>query len=214
MSLELYFHPFASYCQKVLIALYENETPFEPRFVDLGDPVSRAAFLKVWSIGKFPVLVDGKRNRTIPESTIIIEYLAENYPGKVELVPGDADLALETRLRDRFFDLYVSDPMQKIVGDRLRPAGKKDPHGVEAAHAQLRTIYEILDGQMKSKAWACGDAFTMADCAAAPALFYANLVEPFGSYPNVAAYDQRLKARPSFARIIREAEPFFKSFPQ
>jgi glutathione S-transferase len=214
MSLKLYSHPFASFCQKVLIALYENETPFEPYFVDLGDPVARAAFLEVWPIGKFPVLFDGARERTIPESTIIIEYLAVNYPGKIALVPADADLAIETRLRDRFFDLHIMEPMQKIVGDRLRPAGQKDPHGVEAARAQLRTAYAFLDAQMKSRAWACGDAFTMADCAAAPALFYANLVEPFGSYTNVAAYDQRLKARPSFARVIQEAEPYFKLFPK
>jgi glutathione S-transferase len=214
MSLKLYFHPFASFCQKVLIALYENETAFEPYFVDLGDPVARAAFLEVWPVGKFPVLLDAARKRTIPESTIIIEYLAVNYPGKVALVPAEADLAIEARLRDRFFDHHVMEPMQKIVGDRLRPADKKDPYGVEAARAQLRTAYAFLDAQMKSNAWACGDAFTMADCAAAPALFYSNLVEPFGSYTNVAAYDQRLKARPSFARVIREAEPYFKIFPK
>jgi glutathione S-transferase len=214
MSLKLYFHPFASFCQKVLVALYENETPFEPHLVDLGDPASRAAFLKVWPIGKFPVIFDAKRNRTIPESTIIIEYLAENYPGRVALVPRDADLALETRLRDRFFDLYIDEPMQKIVTDKLRPAGKNDAHGVELARAQLRTAYGILDELMSSKTWACGDAFTMADCAAAPALFYADLVEPFGSFPNVAAYDRRLKAPPWFARVVKVAEPYFKFFPK
>jgi glutathione S-transferase len=214
MSLKLYFHPFASFCQKVLIALYENETPFEPHLIDLGDPASRAAFLKVWPIGKFPVLFDSKRSRTIPESTIIIEYLAENYPGRLALVPRDADGALETRLRDRFFDLYVDEPMQKIVTDRLRPPGRNDAHGVELARAQLRTAYGILDEHLQSKTWACGEAFTMADCAAAPSLFYANLVEPFGSFTNVAAYDQRLKARPSFARVVKEAEPYFKLFPR
>jgi glutathione S-transferase len=214
MSLRLYSHPFASFCQKVLVALYENETPFEPHLVDLGDPASRAAFLKVWPIGKFPVLFDAERKRTLPESTIIIEYLAENYPGRVALLPREADLALETRLYDRFFDHYINEPMQKIVTDRLRPAGKNDAHGVELSRAQLRTAYGILDAHLQSRVWACGDAFTMADCAAAPALFYADLVEPFGSFPNVVAYDQRLKGRPSFARVVQEAAPFFKFFPR
>src|SRR2546426_8680637 len=126
MSLELYFHPFASFCQKVLVALYENDVPFEPHVVDLGDEVSSAEFRRIWPIGKFPVLRDEARVRTIPESSMIIEYLARHYPGKTEFIPDDADLAWETRLRDRFYDLYVNVPMQKIVTDRLRPAGRND----------------------------------------------------------------------------------------
>jgi glutathione S-transferase len=129
MSLTLHFHPLASYCHKALIALYENDTAFTPNMVNLGDQTERAALLKLWPIGKFPVLVDDARNRTLPESTVIIEYLDRYYPGGTQFIPADADRALQTRLRDRFYDLYVHELMQKIVGDRMRPAGKKDPHG-------------------------------------------------------------------------------------
>ena len=215
MSLKLYFHPLASFCHKVLIALYENETAFQPELVDLGDPRSRAAFLEVWPIGKFPVLRDESKGLTLPESTIIIEYLAENYPGKVALVPEDADLALQVRLRDRFYDLYVDVPMGKIVTDRLRPAGSNDSFGVAQAREGLLTAYSIIEHEMKSNTWATGDQFTMADCAAAPALFFANKVLPFGpTHPNVARYLERLMNRPSFARVLREAEPYLPSMPQ
>jgi glutathione S-transferase len=207
MALKLYFHPFASFCQKVLVALYENATPFEPHLVDLGDAASRAAFLAIWPIGKFPVLRDDARNRTIPESTIIIEYLGERYPGPAALVPKDRDLAIEVRLQDRFFDLYVDEPMQKIVTDRLRPPGKNDPYGVQDARARLQTAYGILEERMREKTWAVGDAFTLADCAAAPALFYANIVEPFGPHASVAAYAKRLMARRRL-RGWSAAEPY------
>lgn len=180
MSLTLYFHPLSSFCQKVLIALYENGTPFVPQIVDLADDASRAAFLKIWPIGKFPVLRDDARDQTVPESGIIIEYLDQHHPGRTPLVPADADLAWRTRLRDRFYDLYVNAPMQKIVTDRLRPAGHTDPHGVEQARTQLQVAYGLIEEEMAGKTWAMGDAFGMADCAAAPALFYADLVLPFG----------------------------------
>jgi glutathione S-transferase len=212
MSLTLYFHPLSSFCQKVLMALYENDTPFEPHIVDLGDEASRAAFLKVWPIGKFPVLRDDARNRTIPESTIIIEYLAEHYPGRTELVPADADLALQARMRDRFYDLNVNAPMQKIVTDRLRPAGKTDPHGVEQARALLQTSLGMVEQDMAGKTWAGGETFSMADCAAA--LFYADKVMPLGeSQKHTAEYLQRLMQRPSMARVLEDAQPYFKMFP-
>ena len=148
-------------------------------------------------------------------SSIVIEYLARHYPGNVELVPADGDLALQTRLQDQFFDLYVQEPMQKIVTDRLRPPGKSDPHGVEAARAALRTAYGLIDRAMGAQTWATGKTFTMADCAAAPALFYADWVEPFGEgHPNVAAYLDRLMQRPSFARVVEEAKPYRPSFPR
>jgi glutathione S-transferase len=215
MSLTLHFHPLASYCHKALIALYENDTAFTPNMVNLGDETERAALLKLWPIGKFPVLVDDARNRTLPESTVIIEYLDRYYPGGTQFIPADVDRALQTRLRDRFYDLYVHEPMQKIVGDRMRPAGKKDPHGVEEARARLRTAYGMIDREMATQTWATGDAFSLADCAAAPALFYANEVLPFGeSHVNLAAYFGRLKARPSYARVLKEAEPFFAMFPK
>ena len=215
MPLQLYLHPFASFCQKVLVALYENGTPIEPRLVDLADETSRAAFLKIWPIGQFPVLRDEEKGRTIPESTIIIEYLAQNYPGQADLIPADRDLALQTRLRDRFYDLSVQEPMQKIVTDKIRPAGKNDAYGVEQAKKALLTAYGIIEEEMATRTWANGAGFSMADCAAAPALFYANLVQPFGAtHPSVAAYLKRLTARPSFARVVKEAEPYFKLFPR
>jgi len=213
MPLTLYYHPLSSFCQKVLVALYENDTPFLPQIIDLRDANSRAQLLKVWPIGKFPVLCDG--DRTIPESSIIIEYLAQRYPGKTQLVPADADLARQTRMRDRFYDLYVDVPMQKVVGDRLRSAGSKDPFGVEQARAALQTAYGMIDQDMTSKTWAMGDSFSMADCAAAPALYYANLVAPFGeTYKNVEKYFERLMVRPSFARVVKEAEPYRAMFPK
>jgi glutathione S-transferase len=212
MSLKLYFHPLSSFCQKVLIAFYENETPFEPHIVDLA---SSADFKKVWPIGKFPVLRDDARDRTVPESSIIIEYLSQHYPGETQLVPADADLARQTRLRDRFFDLYVNVPMGKIVTDRLRPTGKNDPHGVEEARKLLQISCGMIDREMGTKTWAMGDAFSMADCAAAPALFYANMVMPFGdNQKNVAAYLARLMGRPSFARVVREAQPYLALVPK
>ena len=215
MSLIFYFHPLASFCQKALIALYENDTPFEPHLVDLGNEVSREAFKRIWPIGKMPVLRDMAKDQTVPEASIIIEYLAQHYPGRVQLLPENADLARQTRLRDRFYDLYVSEPMQKIVTDRIRPAGKNDPYGVEQARAQLQTAYEMIDSDMATRTWAMGETFSMADCAAAPALFYANQVMPFAeSHKNVAAYLGRLMARPSFARAVQEAQPYFALFPQ
>jgi glutathione S-transferase len=215
MSLHLYFHPLSSFCWKTLIALYENDTPLAPHMVDLGNETERAALLKLWPIGKFPVLRDDAKDRTIPESSIIIEYLDNHYPGRIQFIPDDAKLALQTRLRDRFYDLYVHLSVQKIVGDRLRPEGKKDPHGVEEAKARIQSCYGMIDREMATQTWAMGDAFSLADCAAAPALFYANQVMPFGdTHENVAAYFARLTARPSFGRVIREAEPYFHMFPK
>ncbi len=214
MALTLHLHPLASFCWKALIALYENDTPFRPNEVNLGDPTERAALLKLWPIGKFPVLSDHARQETVPESTTIIEYLDRHYPGPTRFLSADPDVALKTRLRDRFLDLYVHLPMQKIVGDRLRPAGAKDPHGVAEARAQLRASYEMIETQMAAGGWAMGSDFSLADCAASPSLFYGNQVEPFSEFRNVSAYLERLKARPSFARVLKEAEPYFQFFPK
>jgi glutathione S-transferase len=214
MSLLLYFHPLSSFCQKALVALYENDTPFERRIVDLGDETSRAAFLAVWPIGKFPVLRDEGRDRTIPESSIIIEYLHAHYPGRTKLLPDDADGALQVRLWDRFYDQHVMEPMQLIVANRLRPDGRKDPFGVEKAKARLQTAYAVIEREMATRTWAAGEAFSMADCAAAPALFYADKVMPFGdAHANMARYFARLRQRPSYARALAEAEPYFHLFP-
>jgi glutathione S-transferase len=214
MSLTLHFHPLSSFCWKALIALYENGTPFAPHQVDLSNPDARAAFLKLWPIGKFPVLVDAARGETVPESSIIIEYLDRHYPGSTRFIPADSDTALQTRLRDRFYDLYIHLPMQEIVGDRLRPRDKRDPFGVEAARARIRGSYAMVDEQMAGGPYAVGAAFTLADCAALPALFYANRVEPFAAeHRNITAYLERLKERPSIARVLKEAEPYFGMFP-
>ena len=214
MSLKLYFHPLSSFCWKALIALYENGTPFTPVSVDLSNEIERAALLKLWPIGKFPVLRDDATDRTVPESSIIIEYLDNQYPGPTRFIPAEARLALQTRPRDRFYDLYVHLPMQKIVGDRFRPEGSKDPHGVTEAKARIQSCYAMIDKEVAARTWAMGDAFTIADCAASPALFYANKVVPFGdAHTNLAAYFERLKARPSFARVLKEAEPYFAMFP-
>lgn len=214
MTLTLHFHPFSSFCQKVLTALYENDTPFERHIVDLGNEASTAEFKRLWPIGKMPVLRDDANDRTVPESTMIIEYLDQHYPGANALVPEDADSARQTRFRDRFFDLYVQEPMQKIVIDRLRPAGKNDPFGVDQAKTMLGTAYGMVDVEMATRTWAMGDAFSMADCAAAPALFYANKVLPFReSHKNVSKYFDRLMERPSFARVVKEAEPYAHLFP-
>ena len=215
MSLTLHFHPLASYCWKALIALYENDIPFTPNLVDLGNAGERAALVKLWGVGKFPVLRDDARNETVPESSIIIEYLDQHYRGPTRFIPDDPARALRTRLRDRFYDLYVHLPMQKIMLDRMRPADKKDPQGVEEARAQLRTSYAMIEQQMANGGWAMGEDFSLADCAAAPPLFYGSMVVPFqATQNNLAAYFERLKARSSFARVMKEAEPYFQMVPK
>jgi glutathione S-transferase len=215
MSLTLHFHPLSSFCWKALIALYEHGTTFTPKSVDLGNPEERAALLKLWPIGKFPVLEDDARQQIVPETSVIIEYLDRHFAGAALLIPADPELALQTRLRDRFYDLYVHLPMQKVIGDRLRPGDKKDPYGVAEARAQLRTSYGMIEQQMASGGWAMGGAFSLADCSAFPALYYGNLAEPFaGHLQQLNAYLERLKARPSVARVLSEAEPYLHMFPR
>lgn len=214
MPLTLYFHPLASYCHKVLIALYENETPFRGEIVDLMDEAASADFLALWPVGKMPILRDEARGRIIPETSIIIEYLDRHFPGPAPLLPADPEGALQARLWDRFFDLYVSTPIQKIVTDRIRPQGRQDPQGVEDARAMLDRAYGMIERQMAERTWVTGDGFGLADCAAAPALFYAEAVHPFSRrFGKVAAYFDRLADRPSFGRVLDEARPYFDMFP-
>lgn len=214
MSLTLYIHPLASFCHKVLIALYENGTPFRAEIVDLASAESSAPLLDHWPIGKIPVLVDERAGRSIPETSIIIEYLQQHYPGPQPLLPVDEDQRLQARLWDRFFDLYVSSPVQKIVTDTLRPQGEADAHGVADAHATLDTAYAMIERRMAAGPWAMGDEFTIADCAAAPALFFSSVVHPVSSeQPLLAAYVERLITRPSVKRVIAEARPYFWMFP-
>jgi glutathione S-transferase len=212
MAMQLYAHPFSSYCQKVLVALYENDLPFELRMLAPDDAQAMAELEELWPFKRFPVLVDD--GRAVQESTIIIEHLQIRHPGPVRLIPDDPDRALEVRFMDRFFDHYVFTPQMKLVLDSMRPAGERDRLGVEDARRMLDTAYRWLDATMAGRTWAAGDRFTLADCAAAPSLFYADWTHPIGeTFPNVRAYRRRLLARPSFARAVDEARPYRPLFP-
>lgn len=210
MALVLYAHPFSSYSQKALIALYENDTPFTFRI--LNDEKGFAELASLWPHRKFPVLQDG--DAAVIESSIIIEYLMQHYPGSVQLIPGNPEAALRTRFMDRFFDNFVMTPMMKVVGDSIRAEGARDPSGVAEAKAQLDISYEWLDAVMRDRRWAAGEEFSLADCAAAPSLFYADWVREIdGRFANVRAYRARLLARPSVARAVDEARPYRALFP-
>lgn len=209
-ALTLYAHPFSSYCQKALIAFYEKGVPFELALLAPENPKAGEALAALWPIGRFPVLVAG--GRTIPEASILIEYVDALEP-PASLLPVDPDAALEARLLDRVFDNYVMTPMQAIVGDALRPEGARDPYGVAQAHALLERAYGWLETTLAGRRWATGERFTMADCAAAPSLFYADWVHPIGERPVLAAYRARLLARPSVARAVDEARPYRHLFP-
>jgi glutathione S-transferase len=212
MPLVLFSHPFASYCQKVLIALYENATPFTPRMLDRTDPAAFAELAALWPLKRFPLLLDA--GRPIIEATIIIEHLDLNHPGAVRFLPEDDRTALEVRFMDRFFDNYVQTPMQKIVADSLRAQAQRDPAGVAEARGALDTAYGWLEQKIANREWAAGGQFSLADCSAAPALFYADWTHAIGeAFPNVRAYRQRLNIRPSFARAIEEARPYRSLFP-
>ncbi|MDE3735337.1 glutathione S-transferase family protein [Pseudomonas resinovorans] len=212
MSLQLFAHPFSSYCQKVLIALYENDTPFRMRLLSPDDPTTADEFQTLWPLQRFPLLLDGER--PVMESSIIIEYLQQHHAGPVTLIPEGSEAALEVRMLDRFFDLYVMTPMQKPVFDSLRPAEQRDALGVAEAKGLLERSYAWLEEKLAGRAWAAGETFSLADCAAAPALFYADWVHPIaGSFGNVLAYRQRLLARPSFARAVDEARMYRPLFP-
>jgi glutathione S-transferase len=211
MSLTLYYHPLASHCWKVRIALYENDTPFTGEIVNLGYKNGHANVCDLWPVGQVPMLRDEERGRTVPETTIIIEYLDRHFPGSQQrLLPENEDLRLDARLWDRFFDLHIHAPMQKIVSDRLRPQRQRDPWAVFEAETTLRMAYDVVERQMSTRTWAIGDAFSIADCAAFPALFYADGVVPFGhAHPETAAYFDRLSQRPSVRRVLEEAKPYF-----
>jgi glutathione S-transferase len=212
MALQLYYHPFSSYCQKALVALYENDVPFERQLVEGPDSAAMQRLAALWPMKRFPVLVDG--DRTVMEATCIIEYLGLYHPGPMPLVPADPKEALETRLMDRFFDNYVSTPQQRIVFDALRPQDARDPYGVAQAREMLDTSYAWLDNTMATRTWAAGEQFSLADCAAAPFLFYADWTHPIDArYANVLAYRRRLLQRPSFARAVDEARPYRGFFP-
>ena len=210
MAIVFYAHPFSSYSQKVLIALYENGTPFTFRV--LNDEEAFAELAALWPHKKFPVLLDG--DTTVIETSIIIEYLMQHYPGPVRLIPESPAAALLVRFMDRFFDNFVMTPVAKVVGNSLRAQADRDPAGVADAKTQLDISYEWLDSSMESRLWAGGECFSLADCAAAPALFYADWVHEIDRrFTNVRAYRTRLLARPSVARAVEEARPYRSLFP-
>lgn len=212
MALALHYHPLSSFCHKVLVALHEMGVPFEARFLDLGDTAQRQAFHQLWPTGKMPLLVDD--GRVVPESSVIIEYVALRHAAGQALLPRDPAEQLDVRLWDRLFDHYVMLPMQAAVADRLRPAQARDELAVAAARRTLSMAYGLVDQRMAGREWAAGDAFSMADCAAAPALFYASTIEPFpAGHRNLAAYFSRLLARPSVARVLEQARPYFRFYP-
>jgi glutathione S-transferase len=214
MSLTFYYHPLASFCWKVEIALYENRTPFTGDIVNLGDKQASARFFDLWPVGKMPLLRDEKRDRTVPETTVIIEYLDRYYPGAQKLLPEDEELRLDARLWDRFFDFYIQQPMQRIVAQQLRSEDQRDPLAVPESTATLQMAYGMLERQLATRTWIIGEAFSLADCAAFPGLFYADTLVPFTkSYPKVAAYFERLLQRPSVQRVLDEARPYFKFYP-
>ncbi|MCY1399989.1 hypothetical protein D9M71_150600 [compost metagenome] len=210
MSLTLYFHPLSSFCHKALIALYELDIEFEKRIIDLGNDADRAELQALWPIGKFPVLRDHTRQKNVPESSVIIEYLDRLHTGQAHLIPYDWEAALEVRLWDRFFDLHVQVPMQKIVADRLNAANGD----LTRERAALTTAYGLLERQLTARTWVASPAFSMADCAAAPALFYASTLVPFADdHRHLRAYFDRLTERPSVKRVIDEARPWFAWYP-
>lgn len=212
MSLVLFGHPFSSYTQKALIALYADGTEFEYRAMNVENPEPFFAELKAyWPFGKFPVLLDGRR--ALAESSVIIEHLQAHHRGPNEWIP-DGDLGRRVRFLDRFFDLYVMNTMSKIATDPLRPEDSRDDFGVDVARKDLNIAYDWVEGQLGTP-WAAGDSFSLADCAAAPALLYADWVEPIGDgRPRLAAYRERLLDHPAVSRCVEEARPYRPLFPR
>jgi glutathione S-transferase len=212
MSLALYGHPFSSYTQKVLVALYENDTPFEFRCIGPDTPQHVDEWMRRWPLRKFPLLLDGERD--VVESSIIIQYLQLAQPGPVRLLPEDPMTALDVRFLDRFFDLHVADASQIAVDSALGRLPVKPEEGLAIASERLERAYSWLEARLAEKTWAAGADFTMADCAAAPFLFYADWVHRISdAYPALRAYRARLLVRPSFARAVEEARPFRSYFP-
>ena len=212
MALTLHAHPLSSYCWKALIALYEKGLPFALNIVDFGDEGSAAAFRELWPIAKMPVLEDG--GRILVETSIIVEYVDLKHPEPARLVPADAEAAMEVRMLDRIFDNYVMTPMQKIVFNRFCPAEARNAHDVAEARRTINMAYAWLEARIDGREWAAGGDFSLADCAAAPSLHYADRVQPMaGRFPALRAYLDRLEARPSFAQVLGEAEPYAHMFP-
>jgi glutathione S-transferase len=213
MTLKVHAHPLSSYCWKVFVALDEAGLTYELVHIDLADPEVGARFRRISPFGMMPVLEDLAKGVTTPEATVIIQHLARSYPSAAHLVPTGDD-ALDVAFWDRVFDLHVQNHLQRVVGDRLRTPETRDPFGVAQAKAALSRAYEVVEERMAGREWVAG-GFTMADCAACPALHYANKVVPIAeAFPNTVAYLARLEARPSFARVLEGAKPYAHFFPQ
>ncbi len=212
MALTLHYHPLSSHCWKLLIALDELGAPFEKQVVNLGDPAARAAYAALWPTAKIPLLVD--EGRVVPETSLQIEYLDRHHPSRIRLLPEGVDAQFQVRLWDRLFDLYVMDPMQRYIAQLLRPEAQRDPLAMQTSVDGLGMAYDMIESRRGEHAWAAGDDFSLADCAAAPALFYAAIVRPFSpGHVRLAAYFERLLARPSVWRCIVEARPVFQYYP-
>jgi glutathione S-transferase len=212
--LVLHAHPLSSFCMKVEMALYERGDDFRLEHLDLADPAVRERFQALWALGKMPVLQDTDRGETVPETSIIVEYLEASRPARASLIPKDRDLAWRVRFWDRFYDLHVQGPMQRFSEFRRSQAGARDEAIAELVPAQLGVAYGVIEAHMAERQWSAGDGLTLADCAAAPALFYADRIVPLkAAHPRAAAYLDRLKARPSFARVLQEAEPYLHWVP-
>lgn len=212
MTITLHSHPFASYCWKALIALYERDVPFVA--IEVGGEDDRARLAELWPFATMPVLVDEANGVSVAESTIVIEYL-DRLGDAEPLIPLEPDAALRARLWDRVMDGHVHTPMQQIVHDNLRPEGSGDSYGVEEAKAKLDLIYPILDIHLQGAPWMAGESFTLGDCAAAPALYYARVVHSWKEkrYGDLTNYFNTLVNRPSVARVIDDARPFRQFFP-
>ena len=209
MALSLYLHPLSSYVQKAKTGFYEKGIPFDARMLDGSDPVA-SEFAALWPIGRFPVLDDD--GTLVFEATSIIDYLDARFPDTRRLVPEDPMMAVEVRMWDRFFDNYVSYPQQRIVYAAI---GREPGDGQEGARwkAMFDTAYALLDKRMADRTWVAGD-FSLADCAAAPALLYADWTYPIPPrFEALRAYRARLLARPSYARALDEARPYRHMFP-
>ena len=215
MTLTLHFHPLASFCHKALIAFHELGLDFRPVVVDLGDPASRAAFAEVWPLLKFPVLQDGERGATVAESTTVIEYLDAFHGGDRRLIPGDPDVAWTARMWDRIFDQYVEVPMQKIVTDAIRPDGGHDPHGVAEARRCPRRRLPVPRGPAAPRALGARRATSPSPTAppprrcSTPTPCCPSLRRSRGSRPTSTAWCRR----PSYARVLADAAPYFPMFP-
>lgn len=213
MGLTFYYHPFSSFCQKALLALYETGAPFERRVIDLADPDDRAELESQWPLVKFPVLRDAGRGVTVPESSLIIAYLDHHYPGSERLIPQDFDAATRVHVLDRLIDNCLLMQVTKVVTDQFREEGRHDLDGVEQAKTLIATAYAMLEADMPEQGWATPSGFTLADCAAAPALFYAGTIVPLDGYPKLSAYYRRLLGRDSVAQVFEEARPYRKLYP-